>query len=62
MLTAMKTARNLGTFMLNVINGPKRLQNHVHVHASKTKESMLYDVKSGKIELNQFLRKQMKNL
>jgi len=32
--------KNVGrseTFMLNLINGPKRLKNHVHVHASKIK-------------------------
>ena len=39
----MRTARNVGrseTFMLNMTNGPKRLQNHAQVHASKTKESL----------------------
>jgi hypothetical protein len=34
------------TFMLDLINGLKRLQNHVHVYVSKTKE--LYRVYFGK--------------
>jgi hypothetical protein len=39
------TVRDVGrseTFILYIMNGPRRLQNLDHVHASKTKETLYF--------------------
>jgi hypothetical protein len=41
-LDAVHCIHDLGKFILYMINVPKRLQNPVHFHASKTTETLVF--------------------